>query len=127
MATHTHSDNNAASETDASSSGDLRWVYDEESQAILHEDGCEECDDWKEHYKFSQDTGHPSMLEARRAHHIAIQHSFKSRVQSLEQEHNEMLQEVTALQQELEQLQMEIQEVQKNQVRIINSNLERKH
>jgi hypothetical protein len=38
-----------------------------------------------------------------------------------------MLQEVTALQQELEQLQMEIQEVQKNQVRIINSNLEQKH
>ncbi len=35
-----------------------------------------------------------------------------------------MLQEVAALQQELEQVQMEIEEVQKDQVRIINSNLE---
>ena len=35
-----------------------------------------------------------------------------------------MLQEVAVLQQELEQVQMEIEEVQKDQVRIINSNLE---
>ncbi len=42
---------------------------------------------------------------------------------SLEWEHDEMLQEVAALQQELEQVQMEIEEIQKDQVRIINSNL----
>jgi hypothetical protein len=64
MAMHTHSDNDAASKTDASSSDNLQWVYNEESQAILHKDGCEECDNWKEHYKFSQDIGHPSMLKA---------------------------------------------------------------
>jgi prefoldin subunit 5 len=46
-------------------------------------------------------------------------------MESLEREHDEMLQEVAALQQELEQVQMEIQEVQKDQVRIINFNLER--
>ncbi len=42
---------------------------------------------------------------------------------SLEWEHDEMLQEVAVLQQELEQVQMEIEEIQKDQVRIINSNL----
>jgi len=45
-------------------------------------------------------------------------------VDSLKREHNEMLQEVAALQQELEQVQIEIEEVWKDQVRIINSNLE---
>lgn len=62
MATHTHSDNDAASESDAGL-GDLRWIYNEEFQAILHDDGCEECEDWKYHYRFSQDIGHASMLE----------------------------------------------------------------
>jgi len=52
-----------------------------------------------------------------------VRHFFESRVDSLEREHNEMLQEVAALQQELEQVQMEIEEIQKDQVRIINSNL----
>jgi len=47
-------------------------------------------------------------------------------VDSLEWEHSEMLQEVAVLQQELEQVQMEIEKVQKDQVRIINSNLEQK-
>ena len=67
---------------------------------------------------------HPSLTEARQAHHHAVHHSFESRVDSLEREHNEMLQEVAALQQELEQVQIEIEEVRKDQVRIINSNLE---
>ncbi len=64
------------------------------------------------------------MHEACQACHIAVWCSFESRVDSLEREHSEMLQEVAALQQKLKQVQIEIEEVQKDQVRIINSNLE---
>lgn len=71
----------------------------------------------------------PSLTEARQAHHRAVQRSFQPRADSLEREHNEMLQEVAALQRELEQIQMEIEEIQKeteevwkDQVRTINSN-----
>jgi len=99
-------------------------VYNEQFGAILHEDDCWDCEDWKEHYKLSQDKGCASMREACQACHIAVRCSFESRVDSLEREHSEMLQEVAVLQQELEQVQMEIEKVQKDQVRIINSNLE---
>ena len=125
MATHTHTVNDIASE---SAAGNLRWIYDQEFEAILH-DGpgmCLICSNWKDHYQLSQRLVHPSLTEARQAHHRAVHHSFESRVDSLEREHNEMLQEVAALQRELEQVQIEIKEVRKDQVRIINSNLERK-
>ena len=124
MATHTHSDNDAASKSDDFIPPYWRWVYDEQFGAILHEDDCRDCEDWKEHYKLSQDKGCASMHEACQAHHIAVWCSFELRVDSLEWEHSEMLQEVAVLQQELEQVQMEIEKVQKDQVRIINSNLE---
>jgi len=126
MATHTQDNNDTTSESDSLGPGDPRWKYDEEVEAILHDGWCLECHNWKDHYQFSQEQNHPSIAEARLAHHRAVHHSFESRVESLEREHDEMLQEVAALQQELEQVQMEIQEVQKDQVRIINFNLERK-
>ncbi len=118
MATHTQDNNNTSSESDA-----LQWIYNEEVGAILHNGGCHECYDWKGHYQYCQELGQPSIVKARRAHRLAVRHSFESRVDSLEWEHDEMLQEVAALQQELEQVQMEIEEIQKDQVRIINSNL----
>ena len=121
----THTVDDIASE---SAAGNLRWIYDQEFEAILHNGPgvCLICSDWKVHYQLSQRLVHPSLTEARQAHHRAVQHSFELRVDSLEWEHDKMLQEVAALQQELEQVQMEIEEVRKDQVRIINSNLERK-
>lgn len=127
MATHTHSDNDAPSNSDASEDN-LRWIYNEQFRAILHDDDqCDKCEDWKDHYTISKDVGHASMLEAHRAHDIAVQQSFESRLDSLEREHGEMLEEMAALEQELKQVQMEIEEVQKDQVSVTNSNLERKY
>lgn len=118
----------------------LPWKYDEEFEAVLHDgilddivhgdpenaDGCLICAVWRDHYQLSKRVAHPSLAEARQAQHRAVQRSFESRVETLDREHDEMVQEAAALQRELEQIQMEIEEVRKDQVRIINSNMERK-